>query len=262
MKFFSHPVSQQRRGFTLIEMLVVIAIIALVAALTVPSVQGGLRSARHTQSMSQLRQWGAALQMYALENRGNLPTRGPDQQPTWAQVTQLSNPQVAHAWYNVLPPFVDETPLAEIPANQRLQFLLGQTMHRDPEARLDRSLLNQRPLFTYSFNSQLNTSRATGNQIQGMGDLRNQVVSLSHFAQPGKTVIFFETRVNRDDGTRTETAASQMARAYGHSRHISFRYGGRANLAFLDGSVRRFRSDDIFNGRDVVNDLVYWSGFD
>jgi len=171
--------ASRRSGFTLIEMLVVIAIIALLAAIIVPSVQGGLRSARHTQSMSNLRQWGTALQMYILDSRGRMPTRGPDQQPTWAQVAQVGSAQVANAWYNVLPPYVGEKPLAEIPAAERLNFMLGNSIHKDPEAKLDRSLLSQRPLFTYSYNSQLNTSRTTGNNITGFGDLRDQVVQFS-----------------------------------------------------------------------------------
>lgn len=59
-----------------------------------------------------------------------------------------------------------------------------------------------------------------------------------------------------------QTGASQFARAYGHSRHLSFRYGGKVNLLFLDGSVRRYQSEDLFNGTQVVNDEVYWAGLE
>ena len=60
-------------GLTLIEMIVVLAIIALVAALIVPSVIGRPDQARVTVATTDLRTIGAALKMYRLDN-GNYPT--------------------------------------------------------------------------------------------------------------------------------------------------------------------------------------------
>lgn len=49
-----------QNGFTLIEMLVVLAIIVLLASLVLPAVNNALRSGRQTKCMSQLRQFGIA----------------------------------------------------------------------------------------------------------------------------------------------------------------------------------------------------------
>lgn len=55
------------RGFTLVEMLVVIGIVVLLAALTIPSIFLGLEKARNTQCLNNLRQLYVANTMYAHE---------------------------------------------------------------------------------------------------------------------------------------------------------------------------------------------------
>lgn len=60
-------------GLTLLEMIVVLAIIALVAALIVPSLIGRPDQARVTVAKTDLRTISAALKMYQLDN-GNYPT--------------------------------------------------------------------------------------------------------------------------------------------------------------------------------------------
>jgi prepilin-type N-terminal cleavage/methylation domain-containing protein/prepilin-type processing-associated H-X9-DG protein len=54
-----------RRGFTLIELLVVIAIIAILAAILFPVFAQAREKARQTTCMSNLKQLGAAMMMYA-----------------------------------------------------------------------------------------------------------------------------------------------------------------------------------------------------
>jgi len=66
-------VGSRVRGFTLIEMLVVISIISVLLAITFPMVATAKESARRRVCMNNLRQIGMAIQMYAMDHGGWTP---------------------------------------------------------------------------------------------------------------------------------------------------------------------------------------------
>ena len=92
-----------RRGFTLIELLVVIAVIAILAALLLPALALAKEKAKQVSCVSNLHQWGLAIQMYSLDNDNGIPHDGTGQVNLGSY--SPGDSQQPNAWFNLLPPW-------------------------------------------------------------------------------------------------------------------------------------------------------------
>ena len=87
-----------RNGFTLIELMVVLAVIGMLVALLLPAVQSARESARAMQCKNQMRQFGVAL--HAFESSYQTLPAGND----------AANGN-RHSWCTRILPFIDQAPL-------------------------------------------------------------------------------------------------------------------------------------------------------
>jgi prepilin-type N-terminal cleavage/methylation domain-containing protein len=74
--------NHRRRGFTLVELLVVIAIIAVLIAILLPVLTKAKQASQRTTCMSNVRQLTIAFRMYTEDNKGFMPMGWPDSPST------------------------------------------------------------------------------------------------------------------------------------------------------------------------------------
>jgi prepilin-type N-terminal cleavage/methylation domain-containing protein/prepilin-type processing-associated H-X9-DG protein len=220
-----------RRAFTLVELLAVLAIVGLLAAVTIPVIGGVRASAHRAQCASNLRQIGTALYTYAADHRGLLP---PTSHTTGDSTLNLGGTQIRtldYSWIYRLAPYlgdVDEIRVCPADEPERQQLI------RDYHAT------------SYTLNDIIFDANAES------GPRYNHINGLPH---PGRTMwAFISARpVSRTwdhahcaDWTNWPAVLSDVA-VDRHRRgdRAADRLQGSANYLFADGRVEAIEARDL-----------------
>ena len=197
-----------RGAFTLIELLVVVAIIAILAGLLLPALGRAKESARSTQCLSQMRQLGMAVRLYAEDNEDEFPrsqhsafTHG---QLTWGRAIASELGSDRLAWTN-----------------------LFESVYRCP---------GDRRTTPWSYGLNVYFELGPDDDYEGKPNTWRHVGSLSN---PAGTVVFAENASSADHIMPNFWASAQDAVDVAARRH-----GQRANYTFADGhsEAREFRA--------------------
>jgi prepilin-type processing-associated H-X9-DG protein/prepilin-type N-terminal cleavage/methylation domain-containing protein len=243
--FIRHSLS----AFTLIELLVVITIIAILAALLLPTLAKAKQKARSVQCLNNLKQWTLAFTMYHTEH-DYIPREGHLRDGTvtldnWADVSAKANNDV---WYNALPPYLKEptaSAYASLLTGQRPRFYENRVFHC-PSAKFPAGAgRDGDAFFSLVMNSKLI-----------MPPLRNPNLSIrfDSIQRPSDTVAFLEARVNRDE---VKVDALQIDSDLGQPSASASRFAARhsrgGNMTFCDGHVEWRPGQSVVETRAVPN---------
>lgn len=110
MKAVSTPAARPngRRAFTLVEILVVVGVVCLLAAITFPIVNRVRATGRRTTCISNLRQLGIAMGQYAQDHYSFYPL---------VDVNAIDNSNTCAPWADALFPYVKSPQVFECPSN-------------------------------------------------------------------------------------------------------------------------------------------------
>ena len=100
----------RRRGFTIVELLVVVVIIAALAGIAFPLIRTGVRKSHKATCLSNLRQIGTGLELYLQENFQKMPE-------DWA-LSRGSKDEDIPVLETGLEPYLDEASVFECPAGK------------------------------------------------------------------------------------------------------------------------------------------------
>lgn len=228
-----------QRAFTLVEMLVVIAIIVLLVSLLSPALQGAMSAARSIRCKNGLKQLGAVNQQVALDHDGwYIPnvvyTNNGTYTPNGAGDPEINPMGEGGDYRYFFVKFANEMGIS------------AKSLYRCSEAKGFWSLKNPYPQLMYPMVMTYGGQR----RYRGTSALRlenpGRLLMLLDGTGPGFVNLTYATA---DPSNRYYLYGEDLA---GNAR-VAYRHKGQANGLFYDGHVKSFRPEDLLDHPEYFN---------
>ena len=243
--------SSSPSAFTLIELLIVIAILALLAALLLPALASAKANARSVECLSRHKQWAVAFHEYADDNDGWLPREGyhNNGEVYWNNWAQVQNAASKDVWYNALASYLSLRSASSYakPA-ERLSFYERNSFFHCPGARFPKvttSVGYQIAIFSIAMNSQLiENADVPTVKLERVKNTAQTVLLLDNLLEDEKPVVELQSRDN----------LGQPA-AYAN-RFAGRRHGRAGMMAFVDGRAEAVAGSKVV---ETAGDNAGWA---
>jgi prepilin-type N-terminal cleavage/methylation domain-containing protein/prepilin-type processing-associated H-X9-DG protein len=205
-------------GFTLIEILVVIAIIAILAAILFPVFARARENARRSSCQSNLKQLGLAFLQYTQDYD--------EKYPQWCVALTGYTESRIGGWANVLQPYLKSTQVLQCPS--------------EPTGPADYTAV-------YGFSDYWYNSNLSGISEAAIGQVALTVLSgdgmsaSAAYNFSGSSTGFFGCSLNSWTGLATNSGTPGRAADTNYGAFL--RHLGGINYAFADGHVKWLKSD-------------------
>ncbi len=257
------------QAFTLVELLVVVAIISLLVLILLPALGKARDYARAVKSLSNTRQWGIGANLWSVENNDNLPWEGNKDDYMYHNFTSEK------WWANAIPPMLGERSYRElseeavargrsvcVPPDDGSIFI-------DPGAKFpygddqikfydSTNSYEYQLFFCYVWNSELNN----GPTLSVLDDVEQ--LKLSSIRRAGETVLMLEMRttnkeLDRDDFEYYRTR-SLLGRHRGDWKRLARRHLDGCHIVFTDCHAERVDYDWATTNRQGSRNPDYPGG--
>jgi prepilin-type N-terminal cleavage/methylation domain-containing protein len=224
-------------GFSLIELMVSVAIVALLASILLPSLSHARARAREVACATSLRTWGQAFHLYANDQNDRGRNRPPDQ-------VDPAHPEHECCYIDVLPPLTGRRAWRDFADGEKPTGDIWQCLEACPLP--DAAYSPQyRPstmgYHSYAMNSYLERDFQYG---LGPGEVpQPSFLQLSLCRAPSRTILMFEQTLDPSQGSGQQGGLTQAGRFTAEDpralterhTHIRGRLGG--NLMMIDAHV-------------------------